>query len=102
MDRTIVAAAVLLALGGCAPPDRPEDPAYAWTCNGKSFAVRLTTQGNAEISAGGKTYRLAAVMAASGARYADEKVEFWEHGGEAMLNGAEGGPYEDCTRDDPT
>ncbi len=58
--------------------------------------MRLTEGGNAEITAGGKTYWLPAKMAASGGRYSDGRVEFWEHGEEAMLNGAAGGPYSNC------
>src|SRR5262245_55142672 len=93
----IVLAAACLALCACATPDTPEEPSYLWRCDGGvTFRVRLTTGGNAEVTAGGKTYRLPAVMAASGARYSDGRVEFWEHGGEAMLNGAAGGPYEAC------
>lgn len=102
MDRLTIAAAALLALAGCAPKDEPEGPSIAWVCeNGVSFSIRLTTSGNVEVLAGGKTYRLPGVIAASGTRYSDGKVEYWEHGGEAMLNGAEGGPYEGCRNDDP-
>jgi membrane-bound inhibitor of C-type lysozyme len=38
------------------------------------------------------------VQAASGARYSDGAVEYWEHGGGATLNGARGGPYNNCRR----
>jgi membrane-bound inhibitor of C-type lysozyme len=29
-------------------------------------------------------------------RYTSGQVEYWEHGGEAILNGASGGPYNNC------
>ncbi|MBL8551805.1 MAG: MliC family protein [Hyphomonadaceae bacterium] len=103
--RTLLLAACL-GLAACATanteaptPDAPAGPSIAWRCdNGVSFSIRLTEGGNVEVAAGGRTYRLAGVMAASGARYTDGTVEYWEHGGEAMLNGAAGGPYENCMR----
>ena len=92
-----VIGAALLALGACAPDDKPVGPSFTWRCdNGVSFTTRNTEGGNVEVVAGGETYRLPGVSAGSGARYFDGKVEFWEHAGEAMLNGASGGPYEGC------
>jgi membrane-bound inhibitor of C-type lysozyme len=92
-----VIAAALLALGACAPSDAPTGPSIVWRCDGGvSFSARNTTNGNAEVVAGGQTYRLPGVRAGSGVRYFDGHVEYWEHGGEAMLNGALGGPYANC------
>ena len=54
--------------------------------------------GNAEVFAGGQIYNLPGVQAGSGNRYTNGSVEYWEHGNEAMLNGAAGGPYNNCRR----
>ena len=101
--RSLIPLAALLALGACASPPPAPDPAIGenivWRCEGGvTFAMRLTAGGNAEVVAGGKTYWLPAKKAASGGRYTDGKVEFWEHGAEAMLRGAAGGPYSKCAR----
>lgn len=70
-----------------------------WRCdNGAAFSMHLTNDGKAEVFAGGRTYSLPGVPAGSGTRYTDGTVEYWEHGGEAMLNGATGGPYTNCRR----
>lgn len=52
--------------------------------------------GAAVISVGKYRYVLPPARSASGARYADDDVEFWEHQGRASLLGAAGGPYRDC------
>ncbi len=95
MVRFVIATACL-ALGACAPTDAPTGPSFVWQCDGVSFSARNTEGGNAEVKAGGKVYRLPGVIAASGVRYFDGHVEYWEHGKEALLNGAAGGPYENC------
>ena len=95
MDK-IFAVAALFALCACAG-DGPTGPSIEWRCEGgASFSARMTTQGNAEVQAGGQTYRLPGVQAGSGTRYSDGQVEYWQHGDEAMLNGAAGGPYANC------
>ena len=88
----------LLALSACATP-APTGAVGRTdvTCaNGRAFSVRYTAEGNAEVFAAGQTYRLPGVVAASGTRYTDGRVEYWEHHGDAMLNGAAGGPYDQC------
>ncbi len=89
---------VLLSLSACASvADVTVGEALLWRCDdGRSFRAHNTSGGNAKIVAGGRTYRLPGVVAASGARYFDGRVEYWEHHGEALLNGAAGGPYENC------
>ncbi|MBI1252466.1 MAG: hypothetical protein GC189_13470 [Alphaproteobacteria bacterium] len=94
-------ALALLAVASCATTDVPTGETWLWRCDGGvTFTSANTTGGNAYIEAGGQTYRLPGVVAGSGVRYFDGRVEFWEHGGDAMLNGAAGGPYENC-RNDP-
>jgi len=81
-------AAALFLLSACAAPDAPTGPSITWRCDGGlSFSARMTAQGNAEVLAGGQTYRLPGVPAGSGVRYTDGAIEYWEHGEEAMLNG---------------
>ncbi len=98
MDKMLMAAA-LLALSACATSDAPVGPSIVWRCDSDaSFSARMTAGGNAEVLAGGQTYRLAGVPAGSGVRYTNGRVEYWEHGDEAMLNGASGGPYANCRK----
>ncbi len=93
---------IALALGACqtATPANigaPQGETFNWTCpGGATFSVRYTDANWAIVEAGGRTYNLPGVIAASGARYAAHGVEYWEHHGEAMLHGARGGPYEQC------
>jgi membrane-bound inhibitor of C-type lysozyme len=95
----VLGAFALLALSGCGANDAATGASVVWRCDdGASFSARMTTLGNAEVEAGGQTYRLPGVPAGSGVRYTDGQVEYWEHGDEAMLNGAQGGPYNNCQR----
>lgn len=88
-----------LALAACATATTPAGPRADWRCDGgAAFSMRLTEAGNAEVFAGGQVYDLPGVIAGSGTRYTNGSVEYWEHGNEAMLNGARGGPYTNCRR----
>jgi membrane-bound inhibitor of C-type lysozyme len=74
-------------------------PRAEWRCDGgAAFSMRLDSDGNANVFAAGQTYTLPGVQAGSGTRYTNGSVEYWEHGNEAMLNGAHGGPYTNCRR----
>jgi membrane-bound inhibitor of C-type lysozyme len=96
--KKLAAVSALLLLAACAST-APGGPRNDWRCaNGAAFSARVSTAGAAEVFAGGRTYSLPHVQSASGARYSDGAVEYWEHGGEASLNGAAGGPYTDCHR----
>ena len=80
-----VAALALLLLAACGTTSAG-GPRVDWRCdNGAAFSMRLTSEGHAEVFAGGHTYDLPGVVAGSGTRYTDGSVEYWEHGGEAML-----------------
>jgi len=96
-------ALALLALA--APADaapKPSGVTYHYRCpTGRSFTVRYDRDYTmAFVAFGKKTYKLPARIAASGSRYAKGKVEFWEHHGEAMLNGVRGGDLHDCRTKD--
>ena len=89
----------LLALSACTTATTPTGPRADWRCDGSAaFSMRLKENGNAEVFAGGQIYNLPGVQAGSGTRYTNGSVEYWEHGNEAMLNGAAGGPYNNCRR----
>lgn len=92
----------LLALGlaACATPSAPSlTGRMDWRCdNDRAFSARIGADGRAEVFAGGQVYRLPHVAGASGARYQEGGVEYWERGGQATLGGAAGGPYQNCRR----
>lgn len=94
MKKLLLAAALVSLAAACAT-----DPAAGrtdWMCEGgAAFSVRFSSN-RAEVFAGGQTYSLPSAVSASGARYSDGAVEFWEHQGQATLNGARGGPYANC------
>lgn len=95
--RIVSAAILLLALAACSTP-APAGDRIDWRCDGgAAFSVRFVDE-RAEVFAGGRTYSLPAAPSASGARYADGAVEYWEHQGQARLSGAHGGPYSNCRR----
>lgn len=99
--KKLLLAVAALALTACAstPPAQPGGPRVDWRCDGgAAFSARINNSGNAEVFAGGQVYTLPGVAAGSGTRYTNGSVEYWEHGGEAMLNGAAGGPYTNCHR----
>lgn len=96
--KQIMIFAALAALAACSTT-QPAGPRVDWRCDGgAAFSMRLDDAGNANVFAGGRTYTLPGVPAGSGTRYTDGAVEYWEHGGQAMLNGAQGGPYTNCRR----
>lgn len=98
---------IAVAAIGCAPP-KDEAAAvtgqqYTYACaHAKTFRVGFDAGFTyAVVTTGKASFKVPAVMAASGSRYTDEKVEFWEHHGEAMLNGVPGETYSDCKQTDP-
>jgi membrane-bound inhibitor of C-type lysozyme len=96
--KTLLATAALLALAACASTTGASGR-VDWRCDGgAAFSARINGAGAAEVFAGGQVYTLPGVAAGSGTRYTNGAVEYWEHGGEAMLNGAHGGPYTNCRR----
>lgn len=97
--KTVLSLAALVLLAACSTPHGTGGPRVDWRCDGgAAFSMRLDAQGSANVFAGGQTYSLPGVQAGSGTRYTNGSVEYWEHGGEAMLNGAQGGPYTNCRR----
>lgn len=90
---------LLAALAGACEsvPELPEG-ATRWTCaGGASFAaVQSNEARTVTVYSGGERYTLPAAVSASGARYTDGNVEFWEHQGQVTVKGLTGGPYENC------
>lgn len=97
MKKTLAIAALVL-LSACGTT-QTGGPRADWRCDGgAAFSARIDNDGNANVFAGGQVYNLPGVQAGSGTRYTNGTVEYWEHGNEAMLNGAQGGPYTNCRR----
>lgn len=95
--KRFLALAVLAMIAACGTT-QSGGPRADWRCDGgAAFSVRFRGE-SAEIFAGGQTYTLPLAISASGARYSNGTVEYWEHQGEATLNGAQGGPYTHCRR----
>lgn len=91
----ILTFAAVLALAACGTT-QTGGSRVEWRCDGgAAFSVRFSDSA-AEVFAGGQLYTLAAAQSASGARYSNGTVEYWEHQGQAQLNGAAGGPYTNC------
>jgi len=69
-----------------------------WRCDGgHAFSVGFT-HNSARVSVSGSTYILPHAQSASGARYSNGSVEYWEHAGQVQLSGVAGGPYVNCRR----
>jgi membrane-bound inhibitor of C-type lysozyme len=99
--KQIAALAALAVLAACASTGGSAGPRTDWRCDGgAAFSARISTggEGSAEVFAGGQVYRLPRVAGASGLRYSNGSVEYWERGGGATLSGARGGPYNNCRR----
>jgi membrane-bound inhibitor of C-type lysozyme len=97
--KTLFALSALALLAACATGGGAGGPRMDWRCDGgAAFSARIQGGGTAEVFAGGQLYNLPHVQAASGAKYSNGSVEYWEHGGEATLSGARGGPYNNCRR----
>jgi membrane-bound inhibitor of C-type lysozyme len=97
--KTLAALAALALLAACATGGGAAGPRMDWRCDGgAAFSARIKSGGTAEVFAGGQVYNLPHVAGATGARYAEGGVEYWEHGGSATLSGARGGPYNNCRR----
>ena len=104
--RILLLSSLALSAAACAPEKPTIQQAgeeYTYACaGGKIFHVGFDEGFSYAIVKTGKaTFEVPAVIAASGSRYADDKVEFWEHHGEAMLNGVPGETYADCKQTDP-
>lgn len=98
--KKLAALAALGLLAACASTGGgAAGPRMDWRCEGgAAFSARISSSGTAQVFAGGQTYSLPHVAGASGARYSNGSVEYWERGGEATLSGARGGPYNNCRR----
>ncbi len=89
------ASALVLASAACSHVER--EGAFLWQCEGgKSFTVRFDSREAAVVSTGERNFVLPPARSASGARYSDGAVEFWEHQGEATLSGTADGSYRNC------
>jgi membrane-bound inhibitor of C-type lysozyme len=89
MDRRLLFAALFLGAtsAGC---DHPDDPTLEYFCSdSRNLTVTYFSApapGHARLVADDETYELPHVTSASGARFSDGKVDWWEHGGKAELS----------------
>ena len=96
--KQLLALAALAALAACSTASAPASGRTDWRCDGgAAFSVRFSGE-EAHVFAGGQLYELPVAVSGSGARYSGNGVEYWEHQGQATLNGARGGPYTNCRR----
>jgi membrane-bound inhibitor of C-type lysozyme len=97
MDRRILFAALLLGATGTGC-DHPDDPSIDYFCSDyRSLTVTYFSApapGRARLDFSDDTYELPHVIAASGARFSDGKIVWWEHGGKAELS--QKGTSTDC------
>ncbi len=98
--KQIAALAALAFFAACASHSNGSTgPRTDWRCDGDAaFSARIAGNSRVEVSAGGQQYSLPHIEGASGARYGNGNVEYWERGGLATLTGARGGPYTNCRR----
>ena len=100
--KAFAALSALALLAACATGgNSASGPRSDWRCDGgAASSARLNTSGDGsvEVFAAGQTYDLPRVAGASGIRYSNGNVEYWERGGTATLSGARGGPYNNCSR----
>lgn len=88
MSRSILVTLLVLLGAGCACPGaRLAKTRFAFDCgDGQvakvSYAKKAKTM---RLEYAGKTYRLPRAVSASGARYSDGRVTFWEKGGTAFI-----------------
>lgn len=103
MRRRALTLAAAAALAGCATTPPLTQPAGApnlvYRCTGgNGFTAAYDAPGEkVTVTAGGRIYILPQVISGSGIRYEQDGVELRSKGAWAMLTGAQGGPYADCT-----
>src|SRR5262245_62162317 len=69
-----------------------------WHCDGGHTFTAAFTRNSAQVAVNGSTYILPHAQSASGARYSNGSIEYWESGGQVQLSGVAGGPYVNCKR----
>lgn len=106
----VAGAAALALVAACAPQARPAVPQpqpfspqgepiarASYRCDSGKRTVASYYSGGVQLEYGGETYTLPQVVAASGARYADEAFEWWTKGPAASVgNPATSVFYDTC------
>ena len=69
-----------------------------WHCDGGHVFSVGFTHNSAQLGVNGRAYILPHAQSASGARYSNGAVEYWENAGQVELSGVAGGPYVNCKR----
>jgi hypothetical protein len=96
MMRSIILGVCLVALGACqSAQNLSQGERLNWSCaNDNSFSLRTVGE-SVEVYAGGETNRLAP---AADNTFSNGTITLTQSGGRATLTGANGGPYENCSR----
>ena len=102
------AAAVEAGMVPPAPPPAPTEiaprlRAWAWACDdGGTVVTRLEPDPPAvKLRLDGRSVRLPQQVAASGVRYADDTLQWWEKGSHAMLQRQPGAAVVNCSENRP-
>ena len=78
--------------------DHPDNPTFEYLCDdSRNVTVtyfKIPGPAHARVAVGEESYELPHVVSASGARFSDGKITWWEHGGEAELT--RGGAETEC------
>jgi len=88
MNWRLVFTAILAgaASAGC---DHPDNPTFEYACDDSRNATvtyyKVPAPAHVRVVIGEETFELPHVVSASGARFSDGKITWWEHGGEAEL-----------------
>ncbi len=89
MNPRLLLVALLIGVTAAAC-DHPDEPTFEYFCSDSRHVtvsyLKAPATGRATVEVGEVTYDLPQVVAASGARFSDGKVTWWEHGGQASLS----------------
>ena len=87
-SKVIIAAALASVAAACGKRAAPRGVPIAYHCaDGTELTAAFTTQRplEADLTLGGKEYRLPRTPSGSGARFSDGKTVFWTKGNDAKL-----------------
>jgi membrane-bound inhibitor of C-type lysozyme len=96
------AAAGLVGLCACAADEASAPPVVAFVCPGGTVlrAHFYPAENRVHLEVGGRTYDLPQLISASGARYGNGGVTFWNKGREALFERFDGPSYAGCVARD--
>jgi membrane-bound inhibitor of C-type lysozyme len=95
---TAVLAATTAVVFGCARPEPPVTRRATFLCPGGTllFATFFPDEDRMRLTVDGTDYDLPRLISASGARYGNAGVTFWNKGREALFRGSDRLSYSGC------